>query len=53
MSIGLSIPDIIILLNKRRSNTGKIYFIVEEEDKFISSAINIFPHLADSNNGPL
>ena len=53
MSIGLSTPGIIILLNKRGSNTGIIDFIVEEEDKFISSAINIFPDLADSNNGPL
>ena len=35
------------------SKNGTNEFIVGMEDKFISSAINIFPFIADSVKGPL
>ena len=44
---------LILLLPNKGSNIGTMQFIIDLEEKFISSAINIFPLSADSMKGPL
>ena len=53
MGMGSEIPGIRIFLFNIGSKTGTIDFIVDTEDKFISSAIKIYPLIDASINGPL
>ena len=53
ISMGSSNPGIRIFFFNCGSKRGNIDFIVDEEDKFISSAIKIYPFAAASIKGPL